>query len=487
MRLGTATLVAALLTVIALPVLAQDQPAAAQTDQAAENLLSEAQLEDLLGPVALYPDTLLMQVLVASTFPTQVVEADQKGQSVADLPEADRKAAIEEKGYDPSVEVLAVAFPEVLGRMADNMEWTSTVGDAMLAQSDDVMNAIQVLRKQAIDTGALVDSPQQSVTTQENFVSSGQPAEAVVIQPTDPNTVYVPQYDPGVVYDTNRYGLGNALLTGAVAWGTFSLIDDIFDDDDDWNDYWGCRNCGGWYGNPIVRDPHVVFDGDRNVDFDRSIDINRDVNRNRTVDRDINRNIGWQPDAARRTEARDRLSDRRNLDTRKVKLDDRRGDELRQNLAARSGAADISRPENAGKLRDAAGAAAVAGGAKAGHDALKRSSARDAPPLKRPAKPKAPEKRPAAAKAKAKAKAPVAAKAKAPAAAKAKAKAPTAAKAKVQKPAAAKARSIKPASTKQVRRPTSGVSKPAIRKSASGSRTRAASHRGGASRARMRR
>lgn len=474
----------AILAALSLPAVAQDQQAPADTPpdagqpvatdaapEAAEALLSEAQLEDLLAPVALYPDTLLMQLLVATTYPLEVVKADQTMSQAADLAEADRKAAIEAEGYDPSVEVLAVAFPEVLQRMADNISWTETVGDAMLAQSDDVMNAIQVLRQQAIETGALVDSEQQDVSLEETLSTSGEPEQAVVIQPTDPNTVYVPQYDPGVVYDTDRYGIGDALLTGAIAWGTFALIDNIFDDDDDWYDYWGCRNCGGWYGNPIVRNPHVFYDGDRNVDFDRSIDINRNVDRNinRTIDRNFDRTIGWEPDAARRDAARDRLSDRGGIDTGRINLsNEKRGDQLRQQLSDRSGAPDISRQGNSDRLRNAATAAGAAGGAKAGYDALKRSSGARATAVNRPSKAQAPAKSLDKVRSAGGAKA-------------------VASKSGGGKAVASKAVAGSVSGAKQIKRSTSGTSKPALKKTASGSKAKAASKRGGASKGKLKR
>ena len=208
-----------------------------------------------MAPVALYPDTLLIQILVGATAPLDVVKADRLLARSEGADPAALEEQVKAEGFDASVEVLSLAFPEVLGQMAEHIEWTETVGTAMLAQSDDVLDAVQVMRNTAINTGALVDTEQQVVT--RDVVT-----ETVVIQPADPQVVYVPQYNPQVVYDNS---LSNALITGAVTFGTIALIGEIFDDDDDWYGYWGCRNCGGWGGGPIIRDPDIDIDVDGNV------------------------------------------------------------------------------------------------------------------------------------------------------------------------------------------------------------------------------
>ena len=122
--------------------------------------------------------------------------------------------------------------------MAVHIDWTDAAGTALLAQSDDVLDAVQVMRAQAINSGALVSSPEVTVSTDPE-------SSAVVVQPAKPSVVYVPQYDPQVVYAPSA---GDALATGLVVFGTVALISEIFDDDDDWHGYWGCRDCGGWGG-----------------------------------------------------------------------------------------------------------------------------------------------------------------------------------------------------------------------------------------------
>lgn len=299
-----------------------------QTDTG--DLLTQAELENLVAPVALYPDTLLIQILVAATYPLQVVKGDRLlAQNEGQDPEV-VKAAIEAEEWDPSVEVLTTAFPDVISDMATHIEWTETVGDAMLAQSDEVMTAVQTMRTQAIETGALLSGEEQVVEVEDD--------STVIIQPADPEVVYVPQYDSDVVYTTDNT-VSDAIVTGAVIFGTFALIDAIFDDDDDWNDYWGCRNCGGWGGGPIYRNPDIDIDIDGNVNIGNNVNIG---------DRPDRRpDGGWKPEDGRQKEARDKISNKRdgtgksNLPLNKAET---RGDSLRTQLSSKSGAADISRP-----------------------------------------------------------------------------------------------------------------------------------------------
>lgn len=293
---------------------ASDDAAAMENASAIpSDLLTDAELQTLVAPVALYPDTLLIQIFVAATQPLEIVKAERYLLDNSDRDPVDLEPEIEAMGWDPSVSVLATAFPEVVGQMATHIDWTETMGTAMLAQSDDVMDAVQVMRDQAIDSGALVSGPEQTVEV------SGD--DTVVITPTQSETVYVPQYNPETVYTGPSTGdvVGTALLT----FGTVALIDEIFDDDDDWYDYWGCRNCGGWNGQPIVRNPDIDIDVDRNIDIDRDIDLG-----DRTE-------IGWKPDPERQQEARDKIADHKRPEGGRgnlpVNRPEGRTDELRPN------------------------------------------------------------------------------------------------------------------------------------------------------------
>ena len=148
------------------------------------------QLQQLVAPIALYPDSLVAQILVASTFPEQVVEADRWVQSHPDLKGDDLAKAVDQQPWDPSVKALT-AFPSVLGNLDKNLSWTSSLGDAYYNQEQDVMDAVQVMRQRAQEAGNLKDTPQQTVETQ---------GSTIVIQPANPEIVYVPAYDPWLVY-----------------------------------------------------------------------------------------------------------------------------------------------------------------------------------------------------------------------------------------------------------------------------------------------
>jgi uncharacterized protein DUF3300 len=148
------------------------------------------QLQQLVAPIALYPDSLVAQILAASTFPEQVVEADRWVQAHPDLKGDALGQAVDQQAWDPSVKALS-AFPSVLGNMDKNLSWTSSLGDAYYNQQQDVMDAIQVMRQRAQQAGNLKTTPQQTVTTQ---------GSTITVAPANPNIVYVPAYDPWVVY-----------------------------------------------------------------------------------------------------------------------------------------------------------------------------------------------------------------------------------------------------------------------------------------------
>ncbi len=148
------------------------------------------QLQQLVAPIALYPDSLVAQILAASTYPEQVVEADRWVQAHPDLKGDDLAKAVDQQPWDPSVKALT-AFPSVLGNMDKNISWTSSLGDAYYNQQQDVMDAVQVMRKKAQQAGNLKSTQQQTVTDEYGDVE---------IAPTNPQVVYVPAYDPWLVY-----------------------------------------------------------------------------------------------------------------------------------------------------------------------------------------------------------------------------------------------------------------------------------------------
>ena len=166
---------------------AQTPPAAARAQYTQQ---TPEQLQQLVAPIALYPDSLVSQILAASTFPEQVVEADRWVQAHPDLKGEDLGKAVDQQPWDPSVKALT-GFPSVLGNMDKNLSWTSSLGDAYYNQQSDVMDAVQVMRGHAQDSGNLKTTTQQTVATQDS---------KIIIEPADPEVVYVPAYDPWVVY-----------------------------------------------------------------------------------------------------------------------------------------------------------------------------------------------------------------------------------------------------------------------------------------------
>ena len=152
--------------------------------------LSSDYLQELCAPIALYPDPLLSNVLAASTYPDEVAAAARWRQRVGPIAPSAIDSTLAGQGWDPAVKSL-VAFPGVLNYMANNMAWTVALGNAFLAQGPDVFEAIQSLRLQAQSSGNLGSTNQQMVSDQGG---------AIIIEPTNPNMIYVPSYDPGVVY-----------------------------------------------------------------------------------------------------------------------------------------------------------------------------------------------------------------------------------------------------------------------------------------------
>ena len=152
-----------------------------------------------MAPIALFPDPLLSEVLIASTDPLEVVQADRWLTAHKDLQGDKLKAAAEKEDWDKSVKSL-IATPDVLRMMSSKLDWTEKLGDAVLAQEPDVMDAIQRLRTKADANNKLTSTKEQTVTKKQD-----QGKDIIVIEPTDPNTIYVPYYDPAVVYGAWSY------------------------------------------------------------------------------------------------------------------------------------------------------------------------------------------------------------------------------------------------------------------------------------------
>ena len=174
-------------------------PAAEQQEQDAPKIPND-QLDSLVAPIALYPDPLLSQVLVASTYPLEIVQLhqwlEQRGSFMNDKAVAE---AVQKQDWDPSIRAMAV-LPEVVKRLSDNIKWTSDLGNAFLAQQGDVMDAVQRMRAKAKNAGNLKSNEQMKVETRE--VES---KTVVVIEQSNPEVVYVPSYNPTVVWGAMYY------------------------------------------------------------------------------------------------------------------------------------------------------------------------------------------------------------------------------------------------------------------------------------------
>ena len=165
------------------------------TAQAQDTTFSEAELDQMMAPIALYPDSLLAQILMASTYPADVAEAVQWSKENPDQDGDAAVEAVEDKSWDPSVMSL-VAFPQVLNMMGEQPDWVQNVGDAFLADSEGVMDTVQKLRLKAKDEGNLETTEQQTVTVQEPTATE----TIIIIEPADPQIIYVPSYNPTVIY-----------------------------------------------------------------------------------------------------------------------------------------------------------------------------------------------------------------------------------------------------------------------------------------------
>ena len=176
------------LTVTCISPLAIAQTSTGST--AIQASFSEAQLDSLLAPIALYPDTVLSHVLIASTYPLEVVEADRWARNNSRLKGDDAVNAVDNQNWDPSVKAL-VAFPDILQRMSDDLDWTQQLGDAFLASEERVMDSIQKLRNRAYASGNLDNVEHVRVVREE---------KTIVIEPSVERVVYVPAYDTRVVY-----------------------------------------------------------------------------------------------------------------------------------------------------------------------------------------------------------------------------------------------------------------------------------------------
>lgn len=222
-----------------VPYLIAQETAPSQTQ---ETKIPPDQLDALVAPIALYPDPMLTQTLVAATYPLEIIQLQQWLEKNPKLKDKELSEAVKKQDWDPSIQAMA-GLPDVVKRLAENIKWTTDLGNAFLAQQADVMDAVQRMRKKAKDSGNLKSTEQQKVETK--VVETKQ---VIVVEQANPQVVYVPTYNPTVVYGPpvypyppitypppGYYAAGMAISFGVgVAMGAF------------WSGGWG-YNCG-WHG-----------------------------------------------------------------------------------------------------------------------------------------------------------------------------------------------------------------------------------------------
>ncbi|MCO8312956.1 DUF3300 domain-containing protein [Pseudomonas mandelii] len=268
---------------------ADTAPATAATKDA---VFTQEQLDQMLAPIALYPDPLLAQVLMATTYPGEVVEAVSWSKAHPDAKGDDAVKQVASQPWDPSVQAL-VAFPQVLATLGQDPVWVQRLGDAFLAQPDDVMEGVQRLRHQAQAAGNLQSNQYQNVTVQAVAAPAPAPTSAapapasststIIIQPSDPQVVYVPSYNPTTTYGTWPYPAsppvyyppppayypGSALMAG-LAFGTgVAIIGSLWGDCD-------------WDNNDI----DIDVDRYNNINRNNQITNNQNTWQHNTVHRD---------------------------------------------------------------------------------------------------------------------------------------------------------------------------------------------------------
>ncbi len=286
-----------------------------RAQQSDRKAFSPQELDQILAPIALYSDSLLSQMLMAASYPIEIVEA---ARWVKANPNAKGEAAVQavqNQTWDVSVKSL-VAFPSALMQLNDHLDWTQKLGDAMVSQQQDVADSIQRLRAKAADAGTLTSGPQQTVTTQGAGTD-----RTIVIEPTNPDVVYVPSYNPSWAYGSwsdpayppvyypppAGYGYGTALASGLL-WGlAFAGA--------------GAALYGGW--NWARGAGYVNINANRAVNIDRNFDRSRYTNDNR-----------WQHDPGHR-----RGVAYRDQATRQQFGQNRPGAEQRQQFRGQQGAA----------------------------------------------------------------------------------------------------------------------------------------------------
>lgn len=312
------TLIALLVFTLAVPYGVSGQ------ESGSAKAYSQGELSQMVAPIALYPDSLLAQVLVGATFPLEIVEANRWVKQNKNLRSDQLTAAADKMKWDLSVKAL-VPFPEVLAMMSEKLDWTQNLGEAFLAQQEDVMNAVQSLRTKAQAEGNLKTTKEQKVIVQQN---------EILVEPVDPTVLYVPTYNPAVIYGVwpypayppyPYYPYGGVLTAGAIGFAAGIAVGAA------WNNGWGHWNWGG---------------GTINVNVNRNYNINgnrvthyNQANWNRA---NRNGNIARRPTAGRPPAGAGRVGDYRGYGNTALKGPAGQG--ISQRPSHRVGGAASARP-----------------------------------------------------------------------------------------------------------------------------------------------
>jgi hypothetical protein len=262
-------------------------PALLRAQDASPALQTPEQLQQLVAPIALYPDSLVAQILAASTYPSQIVEADRWLQQNPNLNGDQLGQAVDQQPWDPSVKALT-PFPSVLANMDKNIAWTTQLGDAYVNQQQAVMGSIQEMRQKAQAAGTLSSNAEQKVTTD---------GQTVVVEPADPQVVYVPAYDPWTVYGAS-FGEwpgyyyfppdGIFLTAGAIGFGAGIGIGAFGNWGWGWN-HWR----SDWGHHDVTFDRHSYVSHSPTVsnrNFNRTAINQTGINRNSFNSGNVNRN-----------------------------------------------------------------------------------------------------------------------------------------------------------------------------------------------------
>ena len=239
----------------------QEVASSTSTSQTQSAKIPPDQLDSLVAPIALYPDPLLAQIMAASTYPLEIIQLQQWLTNHKNLKDKALADAVAKESWDPSIQAMA-ALPDVVNRLANDIKWTTDLGNAFLAQQSDVMDSVQRMRKKAQDKGSLKTTEQQKVETK--VVESKQ---VIVIEQANPEVVYVPSYNPVVVYGPPVYpyyplyypGWGYYATGMAISFGIGVMMGAFWSGG--WG--WGC----GWGGNNV------------------NINVNNNFNRNSNINR----------------------------------------------------------------------------------------------------------------------------------------------------------------------------------------------------------